>query len=65
MINMIDEPPKETVAPYTKEMIDKAAKVILEAKNLVVMTGAGISTESGVPDFRSPDTGLWTKNFTR
>jgi NAD-dependent deacetylase len=58
---MSDDPPKETVEPYSKEMIDKAAKIILESKNLVVMTGAGISTESGVPDFRSPDTGLWTK----
>lgn len=58
---MIDEPPKDIVSTYTKEMIDKIAKMILESKNLVVLTGAGISTESGVPDFRSPDTGLWTK----
>lgn len=31
------------------------------AQSLVVFTGAGISTESGIPDFRSPGTGLWTK----
>lgn len=42
------------------ETLKKAADIIGNAKNLVALTGAGISTESGIPDFRSPG-GLWTK----
>jgi len=36
------------------------AGMIVEASKVVVFTGAGISTESGIPDFRGPD-GLWTR----
>ena len=42
------------------EKIDLAAKWIYESNNLVIFTGAGISTESGIPDFRGPD-GVWTR----
>ena len=44
----------------TDELIEELADLIIESKQLVVFTGAGISTESGLPDFRGPD-GLWTK----
>lgn len=40
--------------------IQTLAQWMFEAKHLVVFTGAGISTESGLPDFRGPD-GIWTR----
>jgi NAD-dependent deacetylase len=41
--------------------IIKLVELIKSSEKIVALTGAGISTESGIPDFRSPDTGLWTK----
>lgn len=41
--------------------LDIVAGWLRDARNVVVLTGAGISTESGIPDFRGPD-GVWTKN---
>ena len=41
--------------------IERAHQLIAEAQKIVVLTGAGISTDSGLPDFRGPN-GLWTKN---
>ena len=43
-----------------EERIKKLAQWMFESKYLVVFTGAGISTESGLPDFRGPD-GIWTR----
>jgi NAD-dependent SIR2 family protein deacetylase len=40
--------------------IKNLAQWMFESKYLVVFTGAGISTESGLPDFRGPD-GIWTR----
>lgn len=39
--------------------MQKAARLLRQAQHGVALTGAGISTPSGVPDFRSPETGLW------
>lgn len=41
--------------------LDEMRALLDEAERVVVFTGAGISTESGIPDFRSPGTGLWNK----
>lgn len=40
--------------------IESAIAVLRPAEKILVFTGAGISTESGIPDFRGPD-GLWSK----
>ncbi|MHA1264361.1 MAG: SIR2 family NAD-dependent protein deacylase [Candidatus Helarchaeota archaeon] len=45
----------------TDEEIEEVANLIINSKYAIVLSGAGISTESGIPDFRSPGTGLWTK----
>jgi NAD-dependent deacetylase len=41
--------------------IERLADLILDSENIVALTGAGMSTESGIADFRSPGTGLWEK----
>ena len=41
--------------------LDQARRLIDEARRVVVLTGAGISTDSGIPDFRGPQ-GVWTLN---
>jgi len=41
--------------------IDEARNLVEHSQRIVFLTGAGISTDSGIPDFRGPN-GLWTKN---
>ena len=40
--------------------LEKFAAAIRQSREIVVFTGAGISTESGIPDFRSPG-GIWSR----
>jgi len=44
-----------------EETIREAAEVLSAASSVVVLTGAGVSAESGVPTFRDAQTGLWSR----
>ena len=46
--------------PIEREL-ENAREVVNDSSKVVVLTGAGISTDSGIPDFRGPN-GVWTKN---
>lgn len=39
--------------------VDRLAEIVRGARSVVALTGAGISVPSGIPDFRTPGTGLW------
>lgn len=51
----------EPLARASAESIDLVRGWISQARSVVVLTGAGISTDSGIPDFRGPK-GLWTRD---
>jgi len=42
------------------EHVEKAAEILASSRYAIAFTGAGVSTESGIPDFRGPD-GLWRR----
>lgn len=55
MASMTDE-----TAPFADpEGFEQAAELLASARRITVLTGAGVSTDSGIPDFRGPQ-GLWT-----
>jgi NAD-dependent deacetylase len=49
------------IARDLRSGVEQLGNMIAEARSIVPFTGAGISTECGIPDFRSPG-GLWTRN---
>lgn len=61
--------PNETYVPphpkHTQEDIDKFQEFISRSKRLFIITGAGISTESGIPDYRSEGVGLYARTTNR
>lgn len=44
-----------------RDLIKRAARDLASSQHAIALTGAGISTESGIPDFRGPS-GVWTKD---
>ena len=46
---------------HADTLIDKVRRWVAAAERVVILTGAGISTESGIPDFRGPQ-GVWTRD---
>jgi NAD-dependent deacetylase len=44
-----------------RSSVGRLAELVVEARSVVALTGAGISVPSGIPDFRSPGAGLWEK----
>ena len=56
----MSEPASPSLA--SSAAIEDAAELLRKAKRAVVLTGAGISTPSGIPDFRSEGTGLWSRD---
>lgn len=50
-----------SVPPHLNELIEEARRLLSGASHIVALTGAGISTPSGIPDFRSPSSGLWER----
>jgi len=50
----------ELLSEAEEKKIRQAAKLLFESESAIALTGAGISTESGIPDFRG-DSGIWKK----
>lgn len=49
------------VKSFFEDRIQQAARLLRRASQAVALTGAGISTPSGIPDFRSSESGLWQR----
>lgn len=50
-----------TITQVDDPAFGSVADMVADARRITVITGAGVSTDSGIPDFRGPN-GLWTKN---
>lgn len=53
----MDLEPNPTDGPSAA--VRELAEAIVNARSVVVLTGAGVSVPSGIPDFRTPETGMW------
>lgn len=59
----IDYVPKHN--PVTKEQLSIIQQFFKQNKQILVITGAGVSTESGIPDYRSEGVGLFARSSTK
>lgn len=46
----------------TRQAIVEGVELLQQSRRVVALTGAGVSTSSGIPDFRSPGSGLWERD---
>ena len=46
---------------FIRKLVERAARHLIDSQYAIALTGAGISTESGIPDYRGPS-GIWTMN---
>jgi NAD-dependent deacetylase len=53
--------PKHAPRDGSSEELARLAELVRSARSVVALTGAGISVPSGIPDFRTPRTGLWER----
>jgi NAD-dependent deacetylase len=53
--------PKQDLPTIDEDALERARAILHASRHIVALTGAGISTDSGIPDFRGPQ-GLWTKD---
>lgn len=53
------EPRQDTLPEHIHAEASGLADLLMESRRTVALTGAGVSTESGIPDFRTPGSGLW------
>ena len=44
-----------------EKQVEQLADMLLRHRNAIVFSGAGISTDAGIPDYRTPGSGLWDK----
>lgn len=59
-VTPVQEPDDVPPGPATED-VDRATGLLTRARRVAVLTGAGVSTDSGIPDFRGPQ-GVWTRN---
>ncbi len=62
LVGQLNSDEQPVVDPILKSFdLKTAAEYMSKCSNVIIMVGAGISTSAGIPDFRSPGTGLYSQ----